>query len=87
MKSWRGTPGILGNSQNLETHKNCIAYLEYSRVSIFTICVSKKKNSQQEWGKTLSRNVKDFLFRVSKTLPQIQADLQLDLSLCEIFIS
>lgn len=64
-------PGILGNNQNLETHKNYIAYLEYSRVSTFNIYASKKKNSQQEWGKTLSRNIKAFLFRVSKTLPQI----------------
>lgn len=77
MKSWKGIPGILGNSQNLETHKNYIAYLAYSCVSTFNICASKKKNSQQEWGKILSGNIKGLLFRVSKTLPQIQADLQL----------
>ena len=64
---------------------NLFILINFFPKSIFNICASKKKNSQQEWGQTLSRNVKDFLFRVSKTLPQIQADLQLDLSLCEIF--
>ena len=71
MKSWRGKPGILGNNQNLETHKNYIAYLEYSCVSTFNIYASKKKNSQQEWGKTLSRNIKAFLFSLKNTTTNI----------------